>query len=275
MDLLMRAYEECGYDAYNVGINDLALGTDRLKQYASEVNFPFLSANISDSAGNHIFRPYTLVEYQGHQIGVVGVTSPSPANKTLEYKDELNTARQMREELSDRTDYLILLASVWNPVAKTLREELRGYDLIIRSHTNRASRRLQPTAEGDGYYLQTGDEGQYLHVIEMEGAFQTDVTLTDLTIEKQRLRFTESRLARLRDRADGKPLEKAFQGNESTLAFIEKLQGQKATLEEKIDRTQYYIALHLQSLGPEIEGEEKWLSAIEKFNTYLKRIKSN
>lgn len=269
MSLLMKAYKECGYHAFNVGINDLAYGIENLQSQAEEADFPFLSANIADSTGNLLFEPYTILKHHGQRIGIVGVASSSPGAPHLQYGDVLEAAKQMREEIKDQADYMILLASVWNSDAEHLKKQLEGYDLLIRSHTPRMSRR--PDQIADGYYLQTGDQGRYIHLLEIEG-YEADQPLVDLTSEKQRLRFIELRLDRLQKQAGDKSLEEAYQGNKATLKFIEKLREQRKQLRNEVSGTQHYFALTVQSLSPQIQGDQKWIEAVERFNRYVSEV---
>lgn len=269
MQLLIQAYNECKYDALNIGINDLPLGIDFLKQFESEANFPFLSANILDSSGNVIFNPYIIMHKENSSVGIVGVTSGNTLTEDVRFAGVVESAKEMSRKIATEVDYTILLASVYNPDAQRLQSADLDYDLIIRSHTPRFSRML--TDSQSGYYLQTGKEGQYLQFLELHTA-SPDVKLTDLSNEKQRLRFLESRLDTFKKQAGNQSPEEAYKDRQAVKSFIEGLEQQRKELEQIIAQNQNYIALDMINLGPSVPDNEKWLSRVREFNEYHESI---
>jgi 2',3'-cyclic-nucleotide 2'-phosphodiesterase (5'-nucleotidase family) len=74
--LIVRAYNETGCAAFNVGERDLAAGLDTLQALRKEAKFPFVSANLLDGKGKPLFAPYVVAEAAGTKIGFVGLASP-------------------------------------------------------------------------------------------------------------------------------------------------------------------------------------------------------
>jgi len=269
MQLLIEAYNDCKYDAVNIGINDLPLGIDFLKQFESQANFPFLSANLLDSSGNVIFHPYTIINRGNVSVGIVGVTTGNTLTEGVRFAEVTETARNMARKIAPQVDYTILLASVYNPDAERLQEADLDYDVIIRTHTTRFSRIL--TQSQAGYYLQTGKEGQYLQLIQIR-AGSPEAELADLSNEKQRLRFLDSRLDSFKERAGDQSLEEAYQDREQVLSFIRGLEKQRQELKQVIAQNQNYIALDMINLGPSVPDNEKWLSRVQEFNDYYQTV---
>ncbi len=95
-----------GYDAAAVGNHEFDFGLEALRARAIQSDFPFLSANVRDASGatpeEWGIRPYTVLERNGIQIGVIGLTTSStpvttnPANlgdlRFLEYEAALREA---------------------------------------------------------------------------------------------------------------------------------------------------------------------------------------
>ena len=71
-DIILNAFNEIGCDAFSPGSQDFALGLDFLLKMEKSANFPFVSANIKDITGNHLFRPYQIVSKGGVSLGFIG-----------------------------------------------------------------------------------------------------------------------------------------------------------------------------------------------------------
>lgn len=70
-----------GYDAAAVGNHEFDFGLEALRARSIESDFPFLSANARDGGGETPaewgIEPYTVVERNGIQIGIIGLTTTS------------------------------------------------------------------------------------------------------------------------------------------------------------------------------------------------------
>lgn len=271
MDLLIRAYNEIGYDAYNIGINDLALGTDFLREFESRAQFPFISANIVDDDGKPIFTPYTIIKRNGAKIGIVGVTTGNSHVDGVSYKPVLEAARELQQVLRHKTDILILMASVFNPDAKAIQDSDLEYDLIFRTHTSRFSR--YATEMNTGYYIETGKEGKYLHFVTVHQEVPS-ASLVNVSRENQRLDFIERRLKELQGTSGDKSLEEVYADNQPTLDFIHNLQDQKTELQNKIEASKNYMAIEVQSLGKSIQDSPKWLEEVKQFNSFYNSLET-
>ena len=72
---LIKSYNAMGYDALNVGVEDLSIKND-LKKMKRLANFPFISANIIDKkSGKLAFKPYVIIERNGFKVGIVGLSN--------------------------------------------------------------------------------------------------------------------------------------------------------------------------------------------------------
>ncbi len=263
MSLLMEAYNDFKYDALNVGINDLPLGIHFLRKYQKIANFPFVSANIIDSTGALVFQPFAIIHRGDYTVGIVGVTSGNPLAETVAFKNVVRTANDVQEKIRGDVDYLILLASVDGPTSKQLEQNAKGYDLIIRSHTNYLSRSLNKAP--DGYYLQTGSQGKYMLVVNVHWDHSVKGEPADVTRELQQLQLTKERLERMKTNAGDESLEKAYANSKATLNFIHRMQNQQKILTGKLDSTKSYIAYELHLLGSNYQGNEKWTQKVQEF----------
>jgi 2',3'-cyclic-nucleotide 2'-phosphodiesterase/3'-nucleotidase len=65
-----------GYVAATVGNHEFNYGPDVFNKFQSEANFPLLSANVT-GCRDYTFIPYTIVEVNGVQVGILGLTPPA------------------------------------------------------------------------------------------------------------------------------------------------------------------------------------------------------
>ena len=267
LKLLLQAYNECQYDALNVGINDLALGGRFLQQFQSMAQFPLISANITDEQGNPVFKPYILVKRNKVTVAIVGVTSGNTLADTLHFADVVQTARAVRKQIGPKADYTVLLASVYNPDADRLKQADLSYDLIVRSHSPRSSLMLDKSS--DGYYLQTGKEGRNVQLVQIQQTNRQQ-PLVDLSMEKQRLRFIESRLDTFDKLAGNQSVEQKY--DKGTITFVHSLRKQKEELEQTIDKQLNYIALDAITLGSTVPDNPEWLDRVEEFQAYYQQV---
>ena len=76
VDVLVKAYEEMGYAAVNIGEKDLIMGLGFLDDIAKRAKFPFISANLIDKKSRKtVFRPFVTEEIAGIKIGIIGLMS--------------------------------------------------------------------------------------------------------------------------------------------------------------------------------------------------------
>ncbi len=262
MALIIDAYNASGYDAVNLGINDLALGTEFVRQFVDHAEFPLLSANIVDENNDPLFTPYTIIQRSGRTVGIAGVTAANPFIEDIQVQDPVESAKKVLQQMKGKVDFTVLLASVYNPEANQLRDTDLGYDLIIRSHTPRLSRTLN--ASEHSLFVSTGTQGRVVQILEVQ-QHSPDAEVTDLSMEIQRLSFIESRLNEFEAQAGDESLESYYQDSDATLAFIQNMQEQYTSLQQQVEQTSNYAALRVQSLGDQIQDNEKFHNRVEQF----------
>ena len=73
MNPLAAVMNAMDYDAATVGNHEFNYGPDVLNKYQEEAEFPLLSANVTGGT-DYDFEPYTIVEADGVQVGILGLT---------------------------------------------------------------------------------------------------------------------------------------------------------------------------------------------------------
>lgn len=89
------------YDAGSVGNHDIETGHDVYDNFATQLNFPWLSANsVNVKTQKPYFKPYTIIERKGVKIAVLGLTTPAIPNwlppkiwEGMQFDDMIETAK--------------------------------------------------------------------------------------------------------------------------------------------------------------------------------------
>jgi 2',3'-cyclic-nucleotide 2'-phosphodiesterase (5'-nucleotidase family) len=80
-DDMVKAMNAVGYDAMAVGNHEFDFSYEQAMSYKDKLNFPILAANIYKD-GVRSFQPYTLIEKNGWDFLVIGLTTPETYTKT-------------------------------------------------------------------------------------------------------------------------------------------------------------------------------------------------
>lgn len=85
---MVEVMNQMGYAAATIGNHEFDFGLETLQARAFEAAFPFVSANVRPRPGATLpsgleIEPYTLVERNGVQVGIVGLTTTSTPQTTL------------------------------------------------------------------------------------------------------------------------------------------------------------------------------------------------
>lgn len=167
-----------GYDFMTPGNHDYNYGQKRLMELSEMAEFEMLSANILDSEGEYVFKPYEIKEIDGVKIGIFGLTTPETAYKTsptnvegLKFADAIEISKKMVEELKDKADIIIALAHIGLDessviTSKAIAENVEGIDIIIDGHSHTTLQ--NGLLVNDTLIAQTGDHGKNLGFVEIE-----------------------------------------------------------------------------------------------------------
>ena len=186
VDVLVKAYEEMGYAAVNIGEKDLIMGLGFLDDIAKRAKFPFISANLIDKKSRKtVFRPFVTEEIAGIKIGIIGLMSHwvnellKEKEPYLEILDPLAAAKPYVEELRKSCDLVIVLSQLGERGDRELVLKVQGIDIIVGGSRGKRIRysRIRETIiyrlEPRGGYLGKLDlflarKGKPLHLTDYE-----------------------------------------------------------------------------------------------------------
>ena len=149
------------YDALAVGNHDIEQGPQVYLRCQRESDFPWLSANSLLADSSTFFKPYTTIQKNGVQIGIIGLTTPgipmwldSSLYPGIDWQDMLEAARKYVQILRPRVDILVGLfhagfdssysgaqteaLGLPNENASGLvARQVAGFDIIFAGHSHR------------------------------------------------------------------------------------------------------------------------------------------
>jgi 2',3'-cyclic-nucleotide 2'-phosphodiesterase (5'-nucleotidase family) len=230
-----------GYDAANVGERDLSLGYDEFVRRTEGATFPFVSANIvRRDTREPVFNPYVILEVEYPEsddplrVGVLGVVRFNPVflrsgpdDSNLVILPPLEAVKRYLEEVSERSDVVVLLAAIHQDDAHIIAKEVPGIDIVLGSYGSIYSTREE--VEGDTLICYSGNQGRrvgesrvfvgpdreveritsFMHVL--TARYPNDPEMQEYVMEVGR-RVAEHRRARGGGTADGASTPAATEG---------------------------------------------------------------
>ena len=193
-----EAIDSIGYDAVGMGNHEFNYGLDFIKQITdpSVMKSPVICSNVYDAnTGNHIFKPYEIIEEtvidsngeeQKIKIGVMSFVPPQilnwdglNLNGKVTVKDIVESAKEMTNELKDKTDVIVALShsgkgsESHNPGEENATLELTkvdGIDAIVAGHSHST---MAETVNGV-QIVQPNNWGKELGIIDLKLAREKD-----------------------------------------------------------------------------------------------------
>jgi 2',3'-cyclic-nucleotide 2'-phosphodiesterase (5'-nucleotidase family) len=175
--LIIDSFNLMGYDAMGIGDDDLSLGKEFLAEALNRARFPFISSNtLDETSGQPLFRPYIIKEVNDLRIGIFSLLSqdvflgPSdPRRKGVIIRPPIETAQNLVNELTPKSDLIILLSHLGYPKDVELAQTVSGVHIIVGGHTG--VNLTNPPVFKNTLIVQTASKGMY-------GA-KLDLTLLD------------------------------------------------------------------------------------------------
>ncbi len=170
-----RAMSLMRYDALTVGNHDFDWGQEVLASRAKEASFPFLGANVTETATGALpayLRPYVIKDLGIAKIAVLGVGNPGSASIVkatsvagLRFGDAAATVRRYLPELRRQADIVVVAIHVGTADAMALARDVPGIDVIVAGHDHAALATAR--LEGGTTIVNAGSYTQYLGRLEL------------------------------------------------------------------------------------------------------------
>ena len=206
---ILEGFNKIGCDAINVGQYEILNGLKFLKEISEDSNIPFISANIRDRKTSElIFSPYYIVKKNQLKFGIIGVTDLLPDTcKTLMSDSFIDAGNNYVKELSNKTDFLIMLVNADRDSQKDIASKFPGVDFIITSGSTNMSRPNSPQKEKGPFMYSCGKQGKHLLVLE-GNVTDSKHPLIDISSHQKKIMDINKRFNRLQKKDPEKSLEK-------------------------------------------------------------------
>jgi len=164
---IIEIYQEIGYDAVGIGPLDLAAGVDFIQKSKGK-GFPWISCNITDTAGTPLFKPWTNKNLGNINIVITAITAVpqkkfgdiiiQPWRKSLS-----DTIGKIKEENDDA--FIILLSSLSNDNNQQITELFPDINLLIGADPRKGN--ISPHISENCLLVQTAKQGKYQGLLEI------------------------------------------------------------------------------------------------------------
>ncbi len=188
-----------GYDAMTLGNHEFDNGDQVLADFVAGLDFPVVTANIDFNASpelaNSGITPYVVLDVNGQQVGIIGLTTAdtqniaSPGDSLVWSDDYAGVANAAAAELAGvGVNKIILLTHTGINVDNAFVGSLENIDLVVGGHSHTLFSNMTAGAAGEYpleftspldqpiLYVQAGQYNQYLGRIDLE--FDADGVLT-------------------------------------------------------------------------------------------------
>jgi len=169
--IMVDAMNLMGYDALTMGRMDLTIGYQAVLERQSEADFAFLSANIVylDNL-EPVFEPYTIIERDGHRIGIIGFSEPetiqSPGfREETTWVDPNTIVADLVAEVSEQADVVVVLSHLGIENDHTLAQIAPDINVIIGGLTRKLM--PEPEREGNTLIIQVGYRGEWVNKLDV------------------------------------------------------------------------------------------------------------
>ena len=144
-DVLNETMNYLGYDAMTIGNHEFDNGPGVLASFIVSATFPVVSANIDASADadlNGKIAPYTVLTVGGHEVGVIGLTTPETSNisspgPNITFQDPATSVQAAADELMGMgVNKIIVLTHLGYDVDVALASQVSGVDVIVGGHSH-------------------------------------------------------------------------------------------------------------------------------------------
>ncbi len=232
----LHEFEQIGCDVINIGGFDLAGGYAFLKALSEQSSISFLSANIKEvDGGQYPFEPYKIIERNGLQVGVIGVTNLVPASiHELEMDNFIETGKKYISQIKNDVDIVIVLVNAERSQENRILNEFKDADYVIQSRplSRTSPTRKQKTAKP--ILFKMGKEAKYLTVISLDYS-NPSRGIIDVTYPKYRSSFITRQLDQYQSKDPDKKFEELYGFQPTLLRQIQIYESERDSLEAFID----------------------------------------
>jgi len=175
---IVKVINKLRYDAMVPGNHEFNYGWKHLVELSKEIQFPVLSANIKQTDGTRLFKPYVIKDVDGVKIGIIGLTTPETAYKTnpknvegIQFTDPAAEAKAAVDEIRSKVDVVVVLGHLGQDASSKdtslkVVKEVPGIDIFIDGHSHTVLEKGLVSDNGT-LIASAGEYTKYLGVVDL------------------------------------------------------------------------------------------------------------
>lgn len=160
-----EAYVKMGYAAVAASSRDLIAGQAFIDEF-TEINFPWIAANIFKSEGAPLFPFYRLEPLGDLTVGIIGLSDEHNITSGYTVKSYKDVLPALLETLSDKCNLILLLSNYPQSVNRDIAHQFPEIDIIVSSDRNAG--KMAPQVIRNTLMTQTSSRGKYLGRIDID-----------------------------------------------------------------------------------------------------------
>jgi 5'-nucleotidase len=166
---IVGAYDYIHYDYWTPGDQDFVEGTEFFLNKLGKISAQIVSSNIRYK-DDLIGQSFVIKKYGNILIGITGTIRDDlhkflepPTNMDFKFEDQFLSLGLVIKEMSDKTDFIILLSHSGIDRDRKISEKFPSVDLIIGGHSQTVLN--QPEKSGLTYITQVGESGYRIGIL--------------------------------------------------------------------------------------------------------------
>jgi 5'-nucleotidase/UDP-sugar diphosphatase len=172
--LHLKAMERMGYDALNLGVQELLAGESFLRRTRSDVSFPYIASNLLYGGDRPSwFKEYMIKEVGSVKVAILGILDPDDLKQIPNQDDAKGfeaiqpkaALDRLLPEVRGKADVVILLSQLDEAKNRSLLDAVQGIDVSISSGCSGGMLMLYGRPEKDVAILHTGTRGMTMGMV--------------------------------------------------------------------------------------------------------------
>lgn len=254
-ETIVNSFNEIGCDAFNIGENDFAMGVDYLTYLKDMSSFPYISANIKNTAGSYLFNPYKIINRDGVKLGVIGLSSVFQKDG-INVEDPIESLEKIVEFVNSQSDFVVLLFNATDRDINRFHKLNFPVDIVIQS---KSKKRSNDGGNNNTPVYSCGDRGKYIYEFELKyNDIQSD--FVDIAVYESTVKLMDRKIKNLSKNNDQPENEEAQN------IKLENYSSQKLEAEEKIKSAENIIVINKIELGKKIIDDPVILKIVDSGN---------
>ena len=259
-EIIVNCNNEMNHSAFSPGSRDFALGLAYLKKLKDQSNFNFTSCNLfHQNTSDRIFDSYAIENINGFKVGYIGAASSFQKDSIL-VKEPINEIKKIYNEISDKTDYIIVLFNGTASDLKRLDKSNIDIDLILRSKGS--SRASEHGGAENILTYEAGNKGKYLNKIELS-LTEINSEIVDLDLERKKVRQSTKHLKNKKKGDSNANLDELYKDNPKILNVINNHREIIKASNERLDSAKNTIKSHKIGLNTKIDSKPEILLIVD------------